>query len=300
MRLLTYMRIPLFLHSCKAFTTILTGVPKKGSVNPYLVKMTSNENMFENEHVTLSNKHHVAARLCRDVYDDKYLMSCEEFIDNSETDCQVIITKEEKTIFVCFRGSDSKQDWKLNFKSSFTQFPFNSARKVHTGFAIQWLSVKEGVIDKLRIMLDKYDGKVDRVIFCGHSLGSISNLALLSITTDKREMIKKEIIVEGITFGGPRIGNKEFKDYFEKHASCTRIVLDRDLVTRVPFWYGYRHVGDPIQIRKDKLLYRDTTTWETITWLLKGIFLERDFGVKDHDINRYYKEIGNIIFNNED
>lgn len=299
MKLFRYAPGTLFFHSCRAFSNIIPG--RSGTDVDHNTRMNNNIPIIPPESVIpkLSKIHHDAARLCRDVYDDEYLLSCEGFVDDKETDCQVSLTKEGSTIFVCFRGSDSKQDWKLNFKSSFTEFPIYSGRKVHTGFLMQWLSVKEKVIFQLLHMLQKYEGQIDKITFTGHSLGSNSMLALLSIFENRAQHSIEGIEMDGITFGGPRIGNKKFKEAFESKISCTRIVLDRDLVTRVPFWSNYRHIGNPIQIRENEIINRDTSTWETITWLLKGIVLERDFGVKDHDINRYYKEIGEIVYNND-
>lgn len=299
MKLFRYVPGPLILQSCKAFSNNIFG--KSGRGLNHETRMMSTTPIIPSESVIpkLSKVHHDAARLCRDVYDDDYLFSCEGFVDDKDTDCQVSLTKEDRTIFVCFRGSDSKQDWKLNFKSSFTEFPIDSGRKVHTGFLMQWLSVKEKVIFQLLHMLQKYNGEIDKITFIGHSLGATSQLALLSVFENRAQNSIVDIEMDGITFGGPRIGNKSFKDEFESKVSCTRIVLDRDLVTRVPFWSNYRHIGNPIQIRENTIINRDTSTWETLTWLFKGIVFERDFGIKDHDINRYYKEIGDILYNDE-
>jgi len=102
-----------------------------------------------------------------------------------------------------------------------------------------------------------------------------------------------------VTFGSPRYCNDKFKEYIENKADCTRIVLDRDVITRAPLpIFGYVHVGKPVQIREDCVIRRDTTTMESIHWMLLGL-PRGDIGVRDHFINNYRDAISGWLIQND-
>ena len=243
----------------------------------------------------LTQVHQTAARLCRDVYDDKHLVSCETYVHHPPTDFQCSITLEGDILFVAVRGTEKKQDWKNNVKCSLLEYPLYSKRQVHVGYLLQWLSVQDEVMFKIDTLLQKYRGTVKSVTFCGHSAGSIAVLAALHFAERSKIDRTKRIDSNAVTFGSPRLGNKHFKRYFEENVSCTRIVLDRDVVTRVPFWGGYVHVGSPIQIRDKEVLYRDTSSWEAALWLARGVVTNHEVGVSDHCMSRYCSYIDNLI-----
>lgn len=243
----------------------------------------------------LTKLHQTAERLCRDVYDDKYLISCEAHVFHPPTDFQCSITVEGDVLFVAVRGTEKKQDWRNNVKCSLLEYPLYSKREIHVGYLLQWLSVQSEVMLKVDNMLEKHKSVVNSVTFCGHSAGSITVLAALHFAERGKLDATKRIQSNAVTFGSPRLGNKHFKKYFEENVSCTRIVLDRDIVTRVPFWGGYVHVGSPIQIRDKEVLYRDTSGWEAMVWLARGVVSNREVGVGDHCMSRYCSYIDNLL-----
>ena len=243
----------------------------------------------------LTKLHQTAARLCRDVYDDKYLLSCEAYVFHPPTDFQCSITVEGDVLFVAVRGTEKKQDWKNNVKCSLLEYPLYSKREIHVGYLLQWLSVQNEVMFKIDQMLEKHKSVVNSVTFCGHSAGSITVLAALHFAERGKMDSTKRMQSNAVTFGSPRLGNKHFKKYFEENVPCTRIVLDRDIVTRVPFWGGYTHVGAPIQIRDNEVLYRDTSAWEAMVWLVRGVVTNREVGVGDHCMSRYCLYIDNLL-----
>ena len=227
------------------------------------------------------------AKLCQKVYSDSYLRSCEEFVENKDTDCQVSITRDSSRVFVVFRGSDSFKDWKMNFKSSLVSYPSGSDRKVHAGFLVQWLSVKAELLSKIEKIL-KRDRYMDEVIFCGHSAGVVCCLAAEEFTKVNKNPKRN---VEVVTFGSPRVCNQAYKDYFEQKLKCTRLVLDRDIVARLPLRaMGYRHIGRAMQMRENIILERDTDSLETLWWIFLGLF-DADIGIRDHMIDKYIESI---------
>lgn len=238
--------------------------------------------------------HERLAQHCQDVYTDDYL-SMHEHIDNKCTGVQCIFLKEEKQLIICYRGSDEASDWRWNFHMSQSEYPKGSGCYVHSGFLVQWISIENEFKEKLQNFLDSnVDTKeFEEIIFCGHSAGGQCCLAAYSCRL-LLEMYKLPVKV--ITFASPRIGNINFKKELESFTECTRIVLDRDVVTRVPV-FGYEHVGKPIQIRDDCILERETSTWEHFHWMVLGI-RSKDFGIMDHTPWRYYGAIRKWLFEN--
>lgn len=243
----------------------------------------------------LTKVHQSAARLCRDVYDNKYMVSCESYVDHPPTDFQCCITKEGNRLFIAVRGTEKKQDWKNNVHCSLTEYPLGSGRKIHTGYLLQWLSVQQEVMGKIDMMLTKYGGDVSCVTFCGHSAGAITVLVALHFAERAKTQQASGITADCVTFGSPRLGNAAFKKHFEENVSCTRAVLDRDIVTRVPFWAGYVHVGKPIQIRDNEILHRDTSNCDAVLWMALGFARNREVGIADHCMLRYCDYIDNIM-----
>lgn len=131
--------------------------------------------------------------------------------------------------------------------------------------------------------------------FCGHSAGAITVLVALHFVERAKRDPAKSIKADCVTFGSPRLGNAAFKKHFEENVSCTRTVLDRDVVIRVPFWGGYSHLGIPIQIRDKEILHRDTSSCEAVLWMARGIFCHNEIGIADHSMIRYCAYIDNLI-----
>ena len=59
--------------------------------------------------------------------------------------------------------------------------------------------------------------------------------------------------VRGVTFGTPRVGNKDWATFFDSHVSnFTRMNNMRDLVPTIPGRFlGYRHPGGEIHLQAD-------------------------------------------------
>ncbi len=245
-------------------------------------------NMDSDAPAKLTHDHLLLAKICESVYDDEFMRSSESHVENNTTDTQCIVSAdlERRQMVVCFRGSDSATDWRMNFFTTLTEFPHKSKRYVHSGFLTQWMSIASEFEKKFVEMMDIHKEGIDEVVFCGHSAGTVSCLAAYEMEPILKEKYSgKKIRV--VTFGAPRMGNDKFRDHMEERAECTRIVLDRDVITRVPFsMLGYKHIGNPVQIRKDRILARDTSPLEALHWMVMGI-PRADVGVRDHFIQNY-------------
>jgi predicted lipase len=90
-------------------------------------------------------------------------------------------------------------------------------------------------------MIWKKQGR--KVVFTGHSLGGA--LATLCGASVKDEI--PDLHVSVITFGSPRVGNKQFAEVFKAVDVSIRCVNGSDVVTMMPNW-GYEHVNGELFI----------------------------------------------------
>lgn len=206
----------------------------------------------------LQRIHERLAKICQDVYTADFL-EMHRHINNEETGVQCVFVVEDNKLVVCFRGSDSLlTDWRLNFHMSQSEYPVGSGCLIHSGFVMQWVSVEQTFKQIMEDILGDSTNVVESVVFCGHSAGAQCLVAAYAT----RELLKRfGLSGRAVTFGAPRVGNDKFKEEVESSMECDRIVLDRDVITRVPL-FGYHHVGKPLQIRDDEILERDTSNLE--------------------------------------
>lgn len=149
-----------------------------------------------------------------------------EFTHNKETGarCGVYIRLEEDvptiyvpTIYVAFAGSDSKADWvrtnlsvkTQRFSECYPEKPF-----VHDGFLNAWKSIRDDVWKQVSDLILRYGGTA-KIVMCGHSLGGgMATLAALDLACLLDDTQKKSLAV--VTFGSPRVGDKQFQQLFNK------------------------------------------------------------------------------------
>lgn len=235
----------------------------------------------------LTQDHLKIARLCRDIYSED-VRSLDTFVEDKDTDIQATVAMDGTRAIVCLRGSDSVTDWKHNF--SFSKVPFltrkhkDPKKKVHVGFFIGHTSVKAKIYKKLNTIVDT--GVCESILFCGHSAGGTCTLLAYDYLNDKN------LPIEVVTFGAPRLGNKVFVDAFNKDIKATRVVNDRDVVPLAPLkMLGYHHVGTKLIHMKNSNVYeQDKSAARRVVWRVKGLF-GMDAGVQDHDISHYVEEI---------
>jgi len=238
--------------------------------------------------MALTSDHLYLAKKCLSVYSKALNGENDKYFESLETGCQGIVFRDESRIVVCFRGSDSLTDWRMNFSMSLNNYPCTSNRMVHEGFLVQWLAVKQAVVCHIEEIMQV--AEIKNVVFTGHSAGAAqSTIASSDLYDFCRE---KELGLELVTFGSPRVGNMEFKkDMESKIEKCTRIVLDRDVVTQAPLKVlGYEHVGRTIQIRDDIILEKEPTWLESLHWIVIGLPYV-DLGARDHMPWNYVEEI---------
>jgi predicted lipase len=166
---------------------------------------------------------------------------------------------DEDTLVITFEGSDGKLDWKDNL--TFEKELFAEKAKVHKGFLTQFLTI----FTLLNSVVTKnLEIGVHKLIFTGHSLGAA--LATLAACYYGRNCyVSYPEWLACVTFGSPRIGDKEFVKLFNRSVYYSwRYVNNNDIVCKVPFalptfkklgnwlkpyWMNFRHIPNKIKLR---------------------------------------------------
>ena len=209
-----------------------------------------------------------------------------KWIDHKKSDTQGFIATKDKTIYIVWRGSSSKKDFQND--ASVDKVPFiEEGEKVHIGFKSSWEAVKDQTYEALDKALKTLGGedKIDNIIVCGHSLGAaVTTLFAYSIYT-----IYKSNKIISCTIGSPRVGNKVFKQNFDKSPiESLRIVHNNDVVTHSPY-IGYYHVNHMLRIDSDGNIKKFMIDWERAWNYLKSMVTGKN--IKDHMTDGYISSL---------
>lgn len=172
-----------------------------------------------------------------------------ELIENQETDTQVLIVWDSADMIVCWRGTDSKTDWRTNFNIS--QFK-TEVECVHDGFYSAMMSLFGNVDIALREIKSRYALPSPRLTVTGHSLGA----ALAGMFAYYYDQVTPvyEVWMHASPRWAGRLTSKVFDKTFKGRAWRTE--HNNDIVCRVPFritwtpkgWAIYRHVKSLVYI----------------------------------------------------
>jgi predicted lipase len=203
-----------------------------------------------------------------------------KFISDDKTDTQVGIIKDDinKNLVIVFRGTES-------FKDCLTDINFYEKKyknfRVHAGFYNQVKSVKNEIIKLINPYINLYN-----IYLTGHSLGS-ANATLLTYLLSEKYPDKP---LKLITFGGPRVGNYQWKQSFDNKTNIDhyRITNKRDIVTVIPT-INYYHVGTHIYLDETNLYCVQDNTYYSL--YCRSIF--HSFNVNDHKILNYANNLIN-------
>ncbi|CAA3020595.1 phospholipase A(1) DAD1, chloroplastic-like [Olea europaea var. sylvestris] len=149
-----------------------------------------------------------------------------------------------RDVVVAYRGTATSMEWLENLRATLTCLPCDMApdnceSMVQTGFLSLYTSstgshqsLKEIVTDEIGKILRKYADEPLSITVTGHSLGAaLATLTAHDITTT----FKHAPLVTVVSFGGPRVGNRNFRCQIEKNGTkILRIVNSEDPITKVP------------------------------------------------------------------
>lgn len=226
------------------------------------------------------------------------------FIDASEfhewQDTQVYIWIKDRVLYVVFRGSESKEDFLANIDLRRKCAGFGPNILVHNGFRRQFEAIEE----KMTVYVLTHKGEYDEIYFLGHSLGmacaTIS--ALFYNQYFKENFDESEIpIMHCHSFGGPRVGNRDFVDFYQKQEklfeNTWRVVNYDDPVPRVPISMRFCHIAShTLFIGEDNKIYQ---TKKDTHWLLRPLELFVSAclfkHVKTHFMEYYIERLRDIV-----
>ena len=163
-------------------------------------------------------------------------------IQNGE---QVIFgyNEEYESIFVSFRGSENIQNWMSNIQvSQTTPYPETNIA-VEKGFYNLFDSLQSNIYKAIDELVEKYN--TNELLLTGHSLGA----ALATLNAFDILYYQKNYKIHSlITFGSPRVGNKDFSKVFETYnINSIRVTHYYDMVPHVPEEFlGYRHISQEV------------------------------------------------------
>ncbi|KAM7276789.1 hypothetical protein ACFE04_018655 [Oxalis oulophora] len=147
-----------------------------------------------------------------------------------------------RDVVISFRGTATCLEWLENLRATLTPFPNDGESDdalVESGFLSLYTSgnsmfpsLQQMVRQEISRLLQNYGDEPLSLTITGHSLGA----ALATLTAyDIKTTFKHAPLVTVISFGGPRVGNRSFREKLEKQGTnVLRIVNSDDLITKVP------------------------------------------------------------------
>jgi len=184
------------------------------------------------------------AKLSRSAYNrNGYLINEKYLIENKKTDTQCYVFTEGKITYIAFRGTELKlRDIFTDLWAFKKDIPFKNTKgiRVHGGFLKAYMSVRDDILSRI-IELGN-----DKIVACGHSLGgALSQLCAVDI--QKNSIVEKQNILV-YTFGSPKVGNRKFRDSFNKRILYHNRYVNRfDAVPTVPVFAS--HTGRKIKLK---------------------------------------------------
>jgi len=219
---------------------------------------------------------------------DELGLSLVKWIENKKSDTQGFVATKGKTIYVVWRGSESKKDFQNDASIDKVSF-LNDGEKVHIGFKYCWESVLGDTYDAIDTAIENLQDKTKDIVVCGHSLGG-------AVATLYAYSIKKHYPhynVSSTTIGSPRVGNKTFKENYDKSDIDTlRIVHNNDLVTHTPYIRFY-HVNHQVRLDNNGNILKNDKSLKSFWLYLKAIFSGKN--IKDHMGDGYMEAIQNWV-----
>ena len=153
-------------------------------------------------------------------------------------------------VIVAFRGTTPSplrglfRESQINGRAGQTTWAAGEVSgRVHSGYAEAYARVKSDIEDAVRREMDATGTANTKVVISGHSLGGA--LATLCAASLAKEF--KANVIECVTFGQPRVGDKDFVASLDAQSlHYARVVHGGDLFARVPtsgFWLPTSNEG---------------------------------------------------------
>jgi len=130
--------------------------------------------------------------------------------------------RKENKLYLAIRGTDELRDWMSNIFVK--KCIWDKEIKIHSGFFIAFTRMSGELSHLIH-----YYGDVDQIYCTGHSRGgALAEIAALFFFKNN---------VKSITFGAPRIGNKQYLEKIKENGNSVSFALKGDIITKLPFLY---------------------------------------------------------------
>jgi hypothetical protein len=131
--------------------------------------------------------------------------------------------------WVVFAGSESQDDWRINFDMWKVPAAAGMPGYVHSGFSVQWGHARDKVNEK---MANLKNAGYRRVVFTGHSLGG----AVATLAAAEMKHRHPELEVELINFGAPKPADEEWMANTNRLLAghVSRVINSNDPVPCIP------------------------------------------------------------------
>lgn len=196
------------------------------------------------------------------------------YVNETKSKSSFYIFYNNTNIDICFKGTSNLKDVYVNLNICPSSF-INKNIKIHSGYLYKYLSLKEVLIENINNICNNKNNNIKEITFNGHSSGgAIANIAALDIS-----FLYKEIYINCITFGSPKIGNKYFVDEYNKNIKKSiRVVNTNDIIQYLPPFI-YKHNHKPLMINTNRRF---------------NIFKLYSYFKYIHQISTYVKKIVNV------
>jgi predicted lipase len=215
-----------------------------------------------------------------------------EWINNKDTDTQVILCTHRDNLFIIFRGTEftNLNDWLTNLDCGFHSHI--GWGQVHGGFHKDVLSVYKDIVGYLVQYID-----LKKIHIGGHSQGAgdATICAILLAGYPDFESLSQ--------VGCPRVtGRAAAKKFGARHGSkIHRIVNNNDLVTRIPTrLMGYRHIENSnlYYFKETGECVNEISAWEAFKDRVYGRIMDigemGTDGIKDHSAAHYVQLVESL------
>jgi hypothetical protein len=159
------------------------------------------------------------------------------FIENNDLKCYMF--KYNNTIFISIHLVTQYEKELIKFKDNIY---------INHGIFTQYQELK----DKLFQNIMDYDKtkNIKKIYVCGYKLGGSLATVVASILAEK---FKHMYLVSCFSFGALKVGNKHFRDYFNKNITCNYRILITGDTHWSNNWKRYTHVSNHLQLENDNI-----------------------------------------------
>lgn len=220
--------------------------------------------------------------LSSNVYNDKANITENKYNTN------VKIVEKNKNIYICFRGSSNLKDWKTNLDKALITNQYNyDMYSIHKGYYKRYMAISGKIHDYLK------KKEFEELYVCGHSLGgALASICCFELVINNIVNHKK---ISCITFGSPRIGDKNLSNIYNNYNIKTyRMVLAGDPVPKLPLDGNYIHLTSSYYLKNNKIYNKPNRLYIAVKRLLTNI-CDVDYSLKNHTMEQYIETLNQHI-----